>query len=83
MLTFGLTLSYFGGKADGYSADFILKAGINFKENEGATEYQKLTFESEYMVPGTELNANCLVTITSGTADIANTAVNGLMRLGF
>ena len=82
ILTFGVTLSYFGGQATGYNADFILKAGIEFKENESGTDYQALTFDSQYMIPGTSLTANCLVTITSGTADVANTAVNGLMRMG-
>ena len=35
------------------------------------------------LVPGTTINSNCLITITSGTADVANTSVNGLLRVNF
>ena len=83
MVTFGMTLSYFGGKSQGYTADFILKAGVHFKENTQGTDYQKLTFDSDVLVPGTVINSSCLMTITSGTADVANTTVNGLLRVAF
>ena len=83
MLTFGMTMAYFGGKSKGYTADFILKAGIHFEENAKGTDYQKLTFDSDVLVPGTTINSNCLMTITSGTADVTNTSVNGLLRVAF
>lgn len=83
MCTFGMTMAYFGGKSRSYTANFILKAGINFKENVSGTDYQKLTFSSDVLIPGTSINSNCLITITSGTADVANTSIDGLLRVGF
>ena len=82
-VTFGLTLSYFGGSSDGYSAEFMLKAGIVIKENVVGTTDKSVTFDSEYMVPGTTLNSTCLMTISSGEDDVVNTAVNGLVRVSF
>ena len=84
VVTFGVTLAFFGGASTGYSAEFILKSGIEFKENAPDTDYQSVTFDNDYMVPGTVLNALCHMTIVSGEADdIENTAVNGLVRTMF
>lgn len=83
VLTFGVTMSYFGGKSEGYSVDFVLKAGIQFKANESGSDYQSLTFDSEYLVPGTTLNSTCKLTISSLSSDASVPSVNGLLRASF
>lgn len=83
VLTFGVTLSYFGGKSKGYSVDFVLKAGIQFKANVSGSDYQSLTFDSEYLVPGTTLNSTCKLTISSSSSDTSIPSVNGLLRASF
>lgn len=83
VVTFGVTMAYFGGHSTGLTGQFTLKSGIEFKENVAGTDYQKIDIGSDYMVPGTVLNPFCLVTVTSGTADFLNTAVNGLLRAKF
>ncbi len=83
VLTFGITLSYFGGNSKGYSVDFVLKAGIQFKANESGSDYQSLTFDSEYLVPGTTLNSTCKLTVSSLSSDTSIPSVNGLLRANF
>lgn len=87
MITFGMTMAYFGGRSNGLSGEFQLKAGITLKDKSG-TDYQKLTIDGDYMVPGTTLTSFCLVTVTSGVSEVSgvfneNMAVNGLMRVQF
>ena len=86
MITFGMTMAYFGGRSNGLSGEFQLKAGITLKDKSG-TDYQKLIIDGDYMVPGTTLTSLCLVTVTSGVSDMGvfneDVAVNGLMRVQF
>jgi len=82
MLTCGITMAYFGGMADGLSSSLTIKSGIVFDKS--ATDSQKVEILSEYLVPGTSLDALCVVTIASkATANFQQTAVNGLFRADF
>lgn len=93
ILTFSFTLSYFGGHSTGVTGTMTLKAGIELKKetSNGSTKCSvAITGENvstdankKYFVPGTEINAVCVVTVVSGTNDFANTAVNGLLRVSF
>ena len=83
MITFGATMAYYGGMSGGLTGEFILKSGIEFKENVTGNDFQMVEIDSEYIVPGTVINPLCLVTITSGTSNHQQTAVNGLLRASF
>lgn len=84
ILTFSFTLSYFGGHSTGLTGTMTLKAGIELKKetSNGATKCSVM-FDNDILVPGTEINAVCVVTVVSGVNDFANTAVNGLLRVSF
>ena len=82
MLTCGITMAYFGGMADGLSSTLTIKSGIVF-DTTGA-DSQKIEILSDYLVPGTSVDALCVVTIASkATSNIQYTAVNGLLRADF
>jgi len=65
MVTFSMTMAYFGGVSNGLKAEFQLKSGINLKGKSGS-DYQKMTIDGGYMIPGTTISSFCLVTIESG-----------------
>ena len=82
MITFGITMAYFGGRSNGLTGQFTLKSGIVFDKS--ATDNQKLEIQSEYLVPGTSIDTLCVITISSkATENYGQLAVNGLFRAGF
>lgn len=79
VITFSITLAYFGGSSDSMSATLYLKAPLEIGKE---TSQSKLDL-TQYMIPGVNVKPTCEITLMSGThlANFDKNAVtNGLLR---